>query len=246
LFLHQLRADQLIFWRSREAAVFVFVFPILLFLLLSTVYSGTYHGHPLHDYLVPALVGYGTVNTAFGGLAILLVIRREQGLLKRIRATPLPPPTYLAAVLASILLVFAIQACVLVGLGRLLYGSELPSRPFSLLAGAAVGAASFAALGVALSGLIRSAEGSSPVVNVIVLPMTFLSGGFGPTRHFPHVLQVVADLLPLKYLIDVLKSVYLDHESITGQGPALAVVAAWGVVGVVVALRAFHWEPREA
>jgi len=246
LFLHQVRADQLIFWRSREAAVFVFIFPILLFLLLSTVYGGTYQGHPEHDYLVPALLGYGTINTTFGGLAILLVIRREEGMLKRIRATPLPPPTYLAAVLASILTVFTIQALVLVALGRLLYGSELPSRPFSLLAAAAVGAAAFAAMGVGLSGLIRSAEGSSPVVNVIVLPMTFLSGGFGPTRRFPHVLRALADVLPLTHLIDALKSIYLDHQSVTGQGAALAIVAAWGVVGLVVALRAFRWEPREA
>jgi ABC-2 type transport system permease protein len=173
------------------------------------------------------------------------VIRREQGILKRIRATPLPPPTYLAAVLASILLVFAVQALVLVGLGRLLYGAELPTRPFSLLFGAAVGAVAFAAMGVGMSGLIRSAEGSSPIVNVIVLPMTFLSGGFGPARHFPQALRAVADVLPLKYLIDVLKSIYLDHESITSQGAPLAVVAAWGVVGLVVALRAFRWEPRE-
>ena len=246
LFLHQLRTDQLIFWRSREAAVFVFVFPILLFVLLGTVYSGTYQGHPLREYLLPALLGYGIVNTTFGGLAILLVIRREDGILKRIRATPLPPPTYLAGVLASILLVFAIQGLVIVVLARLLYGDDLPSRPLSLLAGAAVGATAFAAMGIGLSALIRSAEGSSPVVNVIVLPMTFLSGGFGPTRHFPDVLRAIADVLPLKYLIDALKAVYLDHESITGQGPALAVVAVWGALGLVVALRAFRWEPREA
>jgi len=246
LFIHQLRADQLTFWRSREAAVFMFLFPILLFLLLGTVYSGTYKGHPLPDYLVAGLLGYGTANTAFGGLAILLVLRREQGVLKRIRATPLPPATYLAAVLSSTLLVFAGQAVVIVALGRLLFGAKLPTQPLSLVLALALGAVSFAGLGVGLASLIRSAEGSSAVVNVIVLPMTFLSGGFGPTRDYPEVLRAVSDVLPLKYPIDMVTSIYLDDETIWSQGPQAAVIAAWGAIGLAVAFRLFRWEPSQA
>jgi ABC-2 type transport system permease protein len=245
LFLHQLRNEQLLFWRSREAAVFVFLFPVLLFLLLGTVYDGSYHGHPLADYLVAGLLGYGTANTAFGGLAITLVIRREQGVLKRVRATPLPPAVYLAATLGSILGVFALQAVVLVLLGRVIFDAELPSRPLSLAAALAVGAVSFAALGVALASVIRSAEGSSAVVNVIVLPMTFLSGGFGPTRHYPTVLRAIAEILPLKHLIDGVTGIYLDREPLWHQSWALLVVLAWGVGGALVALRTFRWEPRE-
>ena len=110
LFLHQFRGEQLLFWRSREAAVFVFLFPLLLFLLLGTVYGGTLQGPPAPDYLVAGLLGYGAPNTAFGGLAITLVLRREQGVLKRVRGTPLPRSVYLGAVLASTLAVFALQA----------------------------------------------------------------------------------------------------------------------------------------
>jgi ABC-2 type transport system permease protein len=245
LFRHQVRNEQLLFWRSREAAVFVFLFPVLLFLLLGTVYSGRYHGHALSEYLVAGLLGYGTANTAFGGLAITLVLRREQGVLKRIRATPLPPALYLAATLASILIVFAIQSVSLVGLGHFVFDAELPARPFSLLVALAVGAASFAALGIGVASLIRSAEGSSAVVNIIILPMTFLSGGFGPTRDYPQFLQDIAEVLPLKHLIDAITGIYLDHEPVWDQGWALLVVAVWGVIGAVVAHRRFGWEPRE-
>ncbi|HEY3182599.1 MAG TPA: ABC transporter permease [Gaiellaceae bacterium] len=245
LFLHQLRNEQLLFWRSREAAVFVFLFPVLLFLLLGTVYDGTYHGHPLADYLVAGLLGYGAANTAFGGLAITLVLRREQGVLKRIRATPLPSAVYLAGVLASILGVFAIQAVLLVFLGRVVFDAELPQRSFSLAATLGVGALSFAALGVALSTLIRSAEGASAVVNVVILPMTFLSGGFGPTRSYPRILRALSEALPLKHLIDAVAGIYLDHEPVWEQRWALLVVLGWGVIGLVVAFRAFRWEPRE-
>jgi ABC-2 type transport system permease protein len=245
LFLHQLRNEQLLFWRSREAAVFVFLFPVLLFLLLGTVYSGTYHGHPVADYLVAGLLGYGAANTAFGGLAITLVLRREQGVLKRVRATPLPPAVYIAATLASILGVFAIQAVALTLLGRLVYGAELPARPFALAAALVVGGLSFAALGVALASLIRSAEGASAVVNVIILPAAFLSGGFGPTRSYPAFLRALAEVLPLKHLIDAVTGIYLDREPLWEQGWALLVVAGWGVIGLVVAFRRFRWEPRE-
>jgi ABC-2 type transport system permease protein len=245
LFLHQLRNEQLLFWRSREAAVFVFLFPVLLFLLLGTVYTGTYHGHPVADYLVAGLLGYGAANTAFGGLAITLVLRREQGVLKRVRATPLPPAVYLAATIGSILGVFAIQAVALTILGRLVYDAELPDRPFALAATLVVGGLSFAALGVALSSLIRSAEGASAVVNVIILPLTFLSGGFGPTRSYPDFLRAIAEVLPLKHLIDAITGVYLDREPLWEQGWALLVVVGWGVIGLVVAFRRFRWEPRE-
>ncbi len=85
LFLHQLRAEQLVFWRNREAAVFVFVFPPMLYLLLGAVYDGEIEGLPAADVLLAGLIGYGCANTAFGGLAITLVIRRENGVLKRLR-----------------------------------------------------------------------------------------------------------------------------------------------------------------
>src|SRR5581483_1427586 len=99
LFVHQLRSEQLVFWRSREAAFFIFLFPLLLFLLLGSVYSGKYQGAPAAWAVLAGLIGYGCANTAFAGLAIELVVRRESGILKRLRSTPLPPATYIAALL---------------------------------------------------------------------------------------------------------------------------------------------------
>lgn len=245
LFAHQLRADQLIFWRNRESAIFVFLFPVLLFLLLSTVYSGSYRGRPLTDYLTTALIAYGVANTTFGGLAITLVIRRESGILKRIRSTPLPSAVYLAGVLCSSLLVFTVQALTIVAIGKLLYDAHLPSDVLSLALSFGLGAICFAGMGIGLSSLIRSAEGSSAIVNVVVLPMTFLSGGFGPTREFPEVLRLVADALPLTYLIDLVTGVVFEGKAFWDQPRAIAVLAAWGLAGALVAWRRFGWEPRE-
>ena len=246
LFLHQLRAEQLQFWRSREAAIFIFVFPPLLFLLLGSVYDGKISGHPAREVLLAGMLGYGAANTAFAGLGVILVVRRESGLLKRVRSTPLPAATYLAATLTSILLVFALQAALLFALGRALYGTHLPAQIVSFMFILLFGATAFAALGLAAASLIRSAEGSSAVLNAILLPMAFLSGSFGPRERYPDVLRAIGDVLPLRYFLDLVNGLYLDGRGPWHYGTAAGVLAAWGVVGLLIAVRRFSWEPRSA
>jgi len=246
LYRHQLRWEQLLFWRSRESAVFVFLFPLLLFTLLTSVYNGRIYGRPASWALLAGMLGYGAATTAFAGLALILVARRELGILKRIRSTPLPPPTYLVAVLTSIMLVFALQAVSLFVLGKVLKSTPWPQNLVSLVLALALGAAVFAALGLALTGFIRSLEGSSAIVNVIVLPMAFLSGSFGPTRHYPQALRAIGAVLPLKPLIDLINGIYLHGQQIWDRPRAVALLIAWGIFGMVVAIRKFRWEPREA
>jgi ABC-2 type transport system permease protein len=245
VFLHQLRAEQLVFWRSKEAALFIFLFPLLLFVLLGSVYNGTIYGVPAPQALLAGLIGYGCANTAFAGLAIQLVLRRENGLLKRLRATPLPPSTYVAALLSSTLIVFALQTIALLVLGRVLYHTPFPHAVGSLVLAVVLGAAVFAALGVATASLIRSGDGSSAVVNFILLPMAFLTGSFGPTRHYPSFLRAIGDVLPLKYFVDLMNAVYLHRHALWTKPGAIGVLAAWGAAGLVVAVFRFRWEPRE-
>jgi ABC-2 type transport system permease protein len=246
LFVHQLRSEQLIFWRSREAAIFIFVFPPLLFVLLGSVYGeGDIEGHPVTSYLVAGMLAYAVANTAFGGLTIQLVIRREYGMLKRIRATPLPAPLYLGCVLASNVLVYILQAIVMLVLALTLYDAESPSAPVSLFLVLAFGAVAFAGLGFAGASLIRSAEAVAAVVNVIVLPMSFLSGAFGSTEGYPAFLQAVSDVLPLTYFLDLALDAYVDGTWPWQQPLAIGVVAAWGLAGYLVAARRFVWEPRD-
>ena len=213
--VHELRMQQLMFWRNRESAVFVFVFPPMLFLLLGAVYDGTIDGVPAADRLLVGMLGYGCANTAFGGLAITLVVRRELGILKRLRATPLPAATYLAAVLVSTLIVFFLQMLLTVALGLLLYDAQGAESWFAVVPVLLLGGIAFAGLGFGVASLIRSAEGSSAVVNLIILPMAFLSGSFGPTSGYPQVLQTIADVLPLTYLIDLIEASYLHGEPLT-------------------------------
>ena len=243
---HQFRAEQLTFWRSREAAIFVFLFPPLLFVLLASVFGdGTEDGRSISSYLVAGLLGYAVANTALGGLAITLVLRRELGILKRLRSTPLPGGLYLGTVLLSNLVIVVLQSLTVIALGVLLFDADLPELPLSFVVALMIGAVSFAGLGLAAAALIRSAEAVGAVVNVIVLPMSFLSGAFGTTDNLPPVLELVADVLPLKYLIDLVLATYVDGEPITEHLGAIGVLVAWGAAGYLVAHARFGWEPRE-
>jgi ABC-2 type transport system permease protein len=245
LFVHQLRNEQLIFWRSREAAFFVFIFPLILFVLLSSVYTGHFERRPASWAVLAGIIGYGAANTGFAGIALLLVGRREMGFLKRIRSTPLPAATYLTAVLASTLAVFLLQCLAVFALGKLLKSTPVPHHPLSLLLALLLGSACFAALGLAFTTVVRSAEGSSAAVNVVLLPMAFLSGGFGPTAHYPSVLRAIAAVLPMKYFIELVYAIYLHGERLWSKPGAIAVLAGWGLAGIIVAVRRFRWEPVE-
>jgi ABC-2 type transport system permease protein len=173
------------------------------------------------------------------------VLRRENGILKRLRSTPLPAATYVGSVLVSTLIVFALQTLALFLLGRALYGTPFPSDVGSFAVAVVIGAAVFAALGTATASVIRSAEGSSAVVNFILLPMAFLSGAFGPTRHYPEFLRAIGDVLPLKYFIDLVNAVYLRGHAVWSRPQDLAVLAAWGIGGLIFTKYKFSWEPRE-
>lgn len=244
-FLHQLRFEQRLFWRNREAAIFVFLFPPLLYLLVAALYDGEIDGRPSADVLLAGLLGYACANTAFAGLAITQVVRREAGQLKRMRATPLRPSTYLAAVVVSTLAVYGIQMGFTTGLGAAVYGASGPCAWGPVIATLVFGGVAFSGLGFAGASLIRSSEGASAVVNLVVLPMAFLSGSFGPTRDYPQILQALADVLPLSYLNRMLEAAYLDGTSPLSDPTGIAVVAGWGLLGLLIAARRFRWSPTE-
>jgi ABC-2 type transport system permease protein len=246
LLLHELRGSQLLFWRSRELAFFTFLLPIIFFILLGSVYGqDTIEGIKGSRYLLAGMLGYGVAATAFAGLAITLVIRREDGILKRLRGTPLPPWTYIAAVLCSTLIVYALESIALIALGRALFDVPIPGRLFSVTLTLLLGGLAFAALGLALTAAVRTAEGSSAVVNAIYLPMSFLSGAFFSPHSFPPFLRAIAAVLPLTYFIRLTRDVLLHGGQIWSNVGSVSIVVAWGLVGVAVALRSFRWEPHD-
>ena len=248
LFRHELRGQLRLYWRSRELAFFTFALPIIMFFLLGSVYGNdrlkSEHNVRGADYLLSGMLGYGAIATGFAGLSIMLVIRRENGILKRVRATPLPAGTYVAALLATTMLAFALEALVMIAVGWIAFGTHV-QHAISLALALLLAIATFTALGLALTSVIKSAEGSSAVVNAIYLPAAFISGAFFSSHSFPSFLRAIADVLPLVYVIQVIRDVMLRGAQIWNRPGAVAVIAAWGIAGAIVAARRFRWEPRE-
>ena len=247
LFVHELRTELLLYSRSKELAFFTFLLPIIFFVLLGSVYGGSdrIKGYRAPDYLLTGMLGYGVAATAFSGLAIVLVIRRETGVLKRLRATPLPASVYILAVLLTSLIAFAIEAVMLIALGMLLFDAAFPKSVFSAAGAIILGGATFALLGVGVSGLVRRAEGASAVITALYLPLSFISGAFFSQQHFPGWLKQIADLLPLTYFIDLMGAVMLRGVELWDRPTDVAVIAAWGVAGGLLARRFFRWVPYE-
>lgn len=246
LFLHELRGELKLYWRSRELAFFTFLLPLVFFLILGSAYGDEeIEGYYGADYLLTGMIGYGAAATAFAGLAIVLVIRREDGILKRLRATPLPAPTYLAALVATTMVAFMLEVVALVALGMTLLDASFPKSAPSLVVALLLGSGAFAALGFGVASLIRRAEGASAVINAIYLPLSFLSGAFFSQASFPGFLTAIADLLPLSYFIHLMGAITLDGDAIWEQPLDVAVVAGWGAVGAFLAFRSFRWTPAE-
>ena len=177
------------------------------------------------------MIGYGAISIAFAGLAIVLVIRRETGILKRLRATPLParptsrrccrpswPPSRSRSSGSS-----CSDACS--------SGSPLLTGSARWCSRCCSARSRSAASGSASTALIRSAEGASAVVNAIYLPAAFIAGAFFSPRHFPSVLRGIADVLPLTYFLRLMRNVMLHGQAIWTQGTNVAVIAAWGSAG---------------
>ena len=247
VFLIQLRAEQRLFWRSREAAFFTFLLPIIFLLLLGAAYGDeTIERVEGSTYLLAGLLGYGVVGTAFAGLAVTLVVRRESGVLKRVRGTPLPTGVYLAAAIASTLVVIALQVAAQLLVGRFVLEADWPASPGVLALVLLLGAVAFAALGLAVTGIVRSAEGSSAVINAIYLPIAFISGVFFSVEALPAFLEAIAAVSPLTYLLELVRSAFVAGEGLAASARDVAVVAGWGLAGVAGAFRLFRWEPRGA
>jgi ABC-2 type transport system permease protein len=133
----------------------------------------------------------------------------------------------------------------MIAIGRGLFDVPLPDRVFSLVVTLALGAVSFAALGLAMTVIVRSAEGASATVNAVYLPMAFISGSFFSPHSFPQFLRAIADVLPLTYFIRLTRDVMLHGHQFWDNWGDVGAIAVWGAIGTIVAIWGFRWEPAE-
>ena len=239
----QYRLERRMFWRNPSAAFFNFLLPLLFLALFGAIFSGEREDL---EVLVPGIAGMSVMSTTFVALAFNLVFLREQGILKRVRGTPLPASAYLAALAANAVTNTAIQVGLITVAGRVVFGLPWPGNWLALGVFVAAGVVCFAALGVALAHAVPNFESAPAYVNAVFLPVIVVSGVFYDEEDAPGFLSDIAQALPLTHLIDGLSGAMVRGEGVADHGAALLVLAAWGALGAVLAVRGFSWERRRA
>jgi ABC-2 type transport system permease protein len=243
---HQVRYEQLSFWRNPQSAFFTFVLPVVVITVFGAMFAGGttssyFYGLSALRYYVATITAVSVLGSCFSQLAIVLATRRQNGILKRVRATPLPAWAYFLGLLAHCLMVSAVDALLIVGVGRL-YGVPVPgpSRWPAIALALVLGATAFCALGVGVSSLVRNAEAAPAVVQFVLFPLVFVSGTYLPIHS--RLLNDITGALPVRPFNDALLGAFALHTGFAWRD--LGVLLAWGAIGAAVAIRRFRWDPR--
>lgn len=246
LALHRARLENRAFWRNPAAAFFTVIFP-LVFLIIATLALAAPLGgsDQAARFYTPSMMAFSLVTACYTNLAMGVVLAREAGILKRLRGTPLPTWAYLAGRIGQAVFVAALLAAVIALYGALVHGVSVPlERLPMLLLALIVGAASFSALGLAISTIVPNAGAAPALINATILPLLLVSNVLVPLDE--GLLADVASIFPVRHLADVLASAYEPAAPLAaGDGwLAVLVLAAWGAAGLLFALRTFSWSPR--
>lgn len=246
----QLRYVNKAFWRNPASAFFTFAFP-LMFLVIFTALLGHYTVHlgsrtiNTSTYYVASMACFSVITACFNNIAMAVSFQREDGILKRAHGTPLPGASFLGARIVHAMLVSVLLVVITAVFGRLVYSAGIPTG-LSLLrfiVALLVGSAAFCALGLAATSVIPNSDAAAPVVNAIILPLEFLSGifiVFSDTT--PAWILWVAKVFPIRHFVLSMQAGFLGAAFSWAD---VLVVAAWGIAGMLLAIKFFTWEPRQ-
>ncbi len=249
LTLRQMRYVNKAFWRNPASAFFTFAFPLMFLVIFtallghSTVQVGT-HTVNTSTYYVPAMASFAVISACYTNVAGAVTFQRDAGVLKRINGTPLPSASFLGSRILHALLVSVLLVAITAAFGRAFYSADIPTGATLLrfLVMLVVGAAAFCALGFAITAVIPNADAAPAIVNATILPLLFLSGIFIPFGNkTPAWILWVARIFPVKHFANGMQAAFLGTSF---DWTDVLVVAAWGVAGLLLAVRYFSWEPR--
>ncbi len=236
--------DIKLFLRNFIATFFTFIFPLLMLALFGGIYGNKpeaiFGGYGSMDITVPGYIAALIIGTtAFIGLPLDLAFQRQLGVLRRMRATPLHPAMVLGSKMVTNLLVTVFGIALLVAAGAVFYQVYIPSNWLPVLLGILLSCLCLFALGFALASLIRSANAVRAVSFALFYPMMFVSGGTIPGQFLPPAFQTAASVMPMTYTVNLVRDLWF------GKGwdlTALAILAGFTLVGILVSVRFFRWE----
>ncbi len=251
LALRQVAYENRAFWRNPPAAFFTVVFPLMFLVIFNLIFGGDDLDIPggtasTSTFYVPAIAALSVISACYTNIAMMVSIARDQGLLKRKRGTPLPPWAFLFGRIVHATLIALLLVAIVTAAGALFYDVDVPAKTMpAFIVTLVVGAAAFCSLGIALTAAISNADAAPAVVNATILPLLFISDVFIPLNDAPGWLLAIGDVFPVRHFSEALQTAFNPYETGWGFEPwRLAVIAAWGIAGLLVSVRWFSWEPR--
>ncbi len=251
LALRQVRYENTAFWRNPVAAFFTVVFPLMFLVIFNLLFGNEDIDFPggttkTSTFYVPAIAAFSVITACYTNVAISVSMARDQGLLKRTRGTPLPGWAFLFGRIVQAVLVAIVLVVIVVVAGTLFYGVDAPTNTIpAFLVSLVVGAATFCALGLAVTAVIPNSDASPAVVNASILPLLFISDVFIPLQDAPAWLTTISGIFPVKHFSSALLTSFNPFE--TGAGfevGDLLIMVGWMAAGLLIAVRFFTWEPR--
>ena len=251
LALRQVRFENRSFWRNPASAFFTVVVPLMFLVILNALLSSDTTRVPggvtsLSNFYVPAMAALSVINACYTSVAMSVSIAREEGLLKRIRGTPLPGWAYLFGRIVHSTLIALMLVAIVVAFGAVFYDVQIPGKTMpAFILSIAVGAAAFSALGMAIVSVIPNSEAATAIANGTILPVLFISDVFVRLNDPPRWLAVLGDIFPVKHFSQACQTAFNPFYGGSGfEWADLGVIALWGLAGLLVALRYFSWEPK--
>src|SRR3954453_6928921 len=237
----QYRLERRLFWRNPSAAFFNLGLPLLFLAFFGLLFHGD---QDELNVLVPGIAGMSVMSGTFVALGHNMVALRQQGVLKRMRGTPLSSGVYLGGLALNALANTVIQVAIVLIAGNLLFGidgiKDVPQLVIFLI----VGVVCFASLGVAFSHVIPNSESAPAYINAVFLPIIFVSGVFYDAENAPAFVRDIAQVFPLVHLIDGLSAALVTGASLADSAGDPAGRALWAAGGIYFAIRGFSWEAR--
>jgi ABC-2 type transport system permease protein len=249
LVLHQANYDVRGFLRNRQARFFTLALPLIFLFIFTGIFgSDTVDGVPLKQIYVPGISAMAVIAASFINLVISITVLREEGILKRRRATPVPAWVLIAGRTVMAIAVAAASVIILLLVGRFVFHVHMPAGNIPGFAiTAVVGVITFCVLGYAFSTAISNEDAAQPMVQAVMLPLYFISGIFIAPSTLPDWLRNIAKVFPVQHLAHGLQHAF--QPAATGIGidwADLGVMGIWAAIGVVIALRRFSWLPKAA
>ncbi|MBO0768749.1 MAG: ABC transporter permease [Solirubrobacterales bacterium] len=247
---HQVRFDLLTLMRNPRARFFTIVFPLLFLVIFSSVFG---KGHTVVDghhitltrYYTPGIMAQAVMAAAYANLVIMVTTLRENGILKRRRATPVPAWMLIASQALATVVISIAMATIMLVVARLAYGIGYPvSSLVAIYLIVALGTLSLGCVAYAVAGLLKNADVAQPFVQISMLPLFFISGIYLPTDGMPKALRIIGEIFPPEHIANTLHLASVNTSFASSVSLVdVAVLVGWALAAVAFALRRFSWLP---